>query len=95
MNFFRKSSAISLTILLLLQISGCSTNPVFVQKEVVISIPSSLLVDPCEPVSAGDTVRSLAKAYVKNTSCVGEYIILLRKQREYTERVGELYNVKQ
>ena len=65
------------------------------QKEVPVRFPSSLLVDPCEPVSAGDTVGSLAKAYVKNTSCVGEYIILLRKQREYTERAGELYNVKQ
>ena len=65
------------------------------QKEVPVLLPKVLLIDPCEPVSAGDTVRSLAKAYVKNTSCVGEYIILLRKQREYTKRVGELYNVKQ
>lgn len=79
----------------LILLSGCFPNTVYVQKEVPVLLPSSLLIDPCEPVSAGDTVGSLAKAYVKNTSCVGEYIILLRKQREYTERVGELYNVKQ
>ena len=71
--------------------SGCFPNTVYVQKEVPVLLPSSLLVNPCEPVSAGDTVRSLAKAYVKNTSCVGEYIILLRKQREYTEKVRELF----
>ena len=76
-------------------LSGCFPNTVYVQKEVPVRLPSSLLVDPCDPVSAGDTVESLAKAYVKNTSCVGEYIILLRKQREYTERVGGIYNVEQ
>ena len=73
-------------------LSGCSKNTVFVQKEVAVLLPEALLIDPCEPVSAGDTVRSLIRGYVKNTGCVGEYRILLKKQREYTQRVGELYN---
>lgn len=53
--------------------------------------PDSLLVDPCEAVSAGDTVRSLAKGYVANTNCVGQYKNLLSKQREYKEKVQNLY----
>ena len=54
-------------------------------------MPDSLLVDPCEAIEAGETVRSLAKSYVTNTSCVGQYILLLDKQRKYKTEIEGLY----
>lgn len=57
-------------------------------------MPNNLLINPCDAVSAEDTVRSLAKGYVKNTSCVFDYELLLGKQRKWTEQQKELHNVK-
>lgn len=57
-------------------------------------MPNNLLVNPCGAVSAEDTVRSLARGYVKNTSCVFDYELLLDKQRKWTEQQKELRNVK-
>lgn len=57
-------------------------------------MPNNLLVNPCGAVSAEDTVRNLAKGYVKNTSCVFDYELLLDKQRKWTEQQKELHNVK-
>lgn len=57
----------------------------------LVLTPDTLLVDPCEVVGAGDSVRSLAKGYVRNTSCVGEYKLLLDKQRKYKREAEEVY----
>ena len=54
-------------------------------------MPNSLMVDPCGITKAGDTVRSLSVGYVKNTSCVFDYQLLLKKQREWTSSQRELY----
>ena len=54
-------------------------------------MPNSLMVDPCGITSAGDTVRSLSVGYVKNTSCVFDYQLLLKKQREWVEKQKELF----
>lgn len=54
--------------------------------------PDSLLVDPCEAVEAGETVRSLARGYVSNTNCVRQYKKLLIKQREHKQKTEALYN---
>lgn len=46
------------------------------QLEVVVvptPLPNSLIYYPCEPIGAGNTTESLAKAYVENTYCIGEY----------------------
>ena len=56
-----------------------------------VQIPNSLLVIPCEAVGAGDTVRSLARGYVKNTSCIGEYRLLLEKQKDYNQKIEALF----
>lgn len=75
-----------------LSLSGCSSKTVVTEvKEVVVPTPESLLVDPCEPKGAGYTVRSLASGYVSNTSCLGQYRLLLIKQRKYNEEMVELY----
>lgn len=71
---------------------GCSPNIVYVPKEVLVLTPDSLLVDPCEAVGAGDTVRSLAKGYVKNTGCIREYKLLLEKQRKHKSEVEAVYH---
>ena len=65
-----------------------------VTKEVLVLTPDSLLVDPCEVVGAGDTVRTLAKGYVANTSCVGDYKLLLEKQRKAKAEQVKLYGTK-
>ena len=56
-----------------------------------MTTPESLLIDPCEPLGAGDTRRSLAKGYVANTSCLGQYKLLLEKQRRHKKEMMELY----
>ena len=75
-----------------LSLSGCSSKIVVTEvKEVPVLTPSSLMVDPCEPKGAGYTVRSLASGYVSNTSCLGQYRLLLIKQRKYREEVLRVY----
>ena len=63
-----------------------------VVKEVPVYTPDSLLVDPCEPIGAGDTIRTLAKGYITNTSCIGEYRLLLDKQRQHKEKMRLIYD---
>lgn len=48
-----------------------------------VYLPDNLMQDPCGAVKAGDTVRSLARGYVKNTGCIFDYRLLLEKQREW------------
>lgn len=57
-------------------------------------MPNNLLVNPCGAVSAEDTVMSLARGYVKNTSCVFDYELLLDKQRKWKQEQEQLHNVK-
>lgn len=57
-------------------------------------MPNNLLVNPCGAVSAEDTVRSLAKGYVKNTFCVFDYELLLDKQRKWVKEQKDLHDVK-
>lgn len=60
-----------------------------------VFLPDNLMQDPCGAINAGDTVRSLAKGYVKNTSCVFDYQLLLKKQREWkVEQQGVFKNGK-
>lgn len=54
-------------------------------------MPDSLLQHPCKASPAGDTVRSLAKGYVKNTYCLGQYQILVEKQNKFKDEVEALY----
>lgn len=58
-------------------------------------MPNSLMVDPCGVIKAGDTVRSLAVGYVKNTRCVFDYQLLLKKQRDWkAQQEGIFKDVK-
>lgn len=36
-------------------------------------MPNSLIDYPCDVVGVGDTVESIIKAYIENTTCVGQY----------------------
>ena len=87
-----KQAMLSLLMVCFLALSSaCSTKVVTEVKEVNVPIPESLLVDPCEPKGAGYTIRSLASGYVSNTSCIGQYRLLLIKQRKYREEVMKVY----
>lgn len=55
-------------------------------------MPDNLLQPPCGAIKSGDTLRSLAKGYVKNTGCVFDYQLLLKKQREWNTQQGKLYD---
>lgn len=58
-------------------------------------LPDNLMQDPCGAISAGETVRSLARGYVVNTGCVFDYQLLLKKQREWkTRQEGIFKDVK-
>lgn len=54
-------------------------------------MPDSLLISPCDSKSAGETVGSLVKGYVENTSCIGEHKRLIEAQKEYKHRVETEY----
>ena len=86
-----KALLLTLMIGCLTVLSACSTKVVTEVKEVPVPTPESLLVDPCEPKGAGYTIRSLASGYVSNTSCIGQYRLLLIKQRKYNEEVMKVY----
>lgn len=60
-----------------------------------VFLPDNLMQDPCGAVKASDTVRSLTKGYVKNTACVFDYQLLLKKQREWkVQQEGVFKDVK-
>ncbi|MNQ65672.1 hypothetical protein D3C85_801320 [compost metagenome] len=59
-------------------------------------MPESLLIDLCDPTQPEDengnvTVRSLAKAYVSNNSCIKQHHILIQKQIEFKRNTEKLY----
>ena len=56
-----------------------------------MTTPESLLIDPCEPLGAGDTARLIAKGYAANTSCLGQYKLLLEKQRRHRDEMELIY----
>src|SRR5690606_10099412 len=85
-----------LIALCLMILPACSMKPTEIQyKNKLHLTPDSLLVDPCSPKEAGYTVRSLARGYVENTTCIRMYRILLEKQRKHKQQVMELYHATQ
>jgi len=71
-------------------LNGCSVNQqeVKIEKEyVVITIPESLMTDFCEFENHGDTVGSLAGAYIYNTNCGKKYKEQLVEQKIWSENV--------
>jgi hypothetical protein len=52
-----------------------------------VPTPETLLISPCDPVGPGSTVRTLARGYVKNTSCVGEHKEVLDGIRAYNRKI--------
>lgn len=55
-------------------------------------LPDTLMIHPCKAEAAGDTVRSLAKAYVKNNSCIEQYKLLIEKQIKHKKETKVLYD---
>jgi len=60
----------------------------------LVLTPDSLLIDPCVAAEPGNTPRTLAKAYVANNSCIGDYKRLLEKQRKHKLEQINLYKKK-
>ena len=57
-----------------------------------MTTPNSLLIAPCTAYGAGTTVSSLTKGYVKNTSCIAQWQLLLDKQVKHKKEVEKLYD---
>jgi len=56
--------------------------------------PSSLLVNPCKPRPAGESLIDLAIAQNTNISCIGKWEKQMDKIRENVKKQKELYNVR-
>lgn len=54
-------------------------------------MPDNLLQSPCGAIKSGDSLRSLAKGYVKNTGCIFDYELLLEKQNKWQTQQKELF----
>ena len=52
------------------------------------------MVDPCSVTDAGETVRSLAVAYVADNSCIQQYQLLLKSQRDWKAKNLLVYKNK-
>ncbi len=68
--------------------SGCSNNPKILTETKYVKqyIPIELLTIECSEQPAGDTVRTLAYAYVKTRSCLRAHKSLIEGlKRNYTE----------
>jgi hypothetical protein len=87
-----KNLMFPLMISFLLILSGCSQRVVYKQKEVPVLTPDFLLLHPCQAQASGDTVRSLAKAYVKNNSCIEQYRLLVEKQIKHKQETKALFD---
>lgn len=53
-------------------------------------IPSSLIKHPCQPVGAGDTVKSLQKGYIENLYCIGKYKGVVNSIESYNQNIEGL-----
>jgi len=49
------------------------------------------MMAPCTVTDAGETVRSLAKAYVANNSCIQQYQLLIESQKQWKAKQLDLY----
>lgn len=83
-----------MTVSCLLMLSGCSMTRFLndgtkEQHVVFISIPASLMQKFCVLQPAGETVGSLADAYVENTLCGKKYEIQVEEQRKYIDNVKD------
>jgi hypothetical protein len=58
----------------------------------LVLTPNSLLIAPCVAYGAGTTVSSLAKGYVKSTSCIAQWQLLLDKQIKHKRSMEKLYD---
>lgn len=50
------------------------------------------MVKPCEVTDAGETVRSLARAYVANNSCIQQYQLLIESQVKWKADQLKIYS---
>lgn len=54
-------------------------------------LPDTMMVSPCDKVSAGKTVESLAQGYITNTKCLDAHKKLLEQQRQYKKQIEDKY----
>ena len=71
-------------------LSACLTQPIRTETKLELT-PDNLMVSPCDAVSAGTSVESLARGYMVNTRCVRTHQKLLEEQRKYKKQVQEVY----
>ena len=72
-------------------LSSCSTKPIKTTREVAVLPPEALLVNPCDNTKAGETVESLAYAYIDQSGCIKKYKTTLQTLREWREAKSKLY----
>ena len=62
------------------------------KKQILLVVPpSNLTSDPCDVDEAGETVSSLAQAYVTNAGCIGQYKVKMNSLRDWRDSQTEIY----
>jgi hypothetical protein len=56
--------------------------------------PDNLLVNPCKPVSAGESLIDLAIAQNTNVGCIAKWENQMNKIRDNKKKQEALYNVR-
>lgn len=83
-----------LIVFSLMTLSSCSQIVVKeVTKEIPVLLPDTLMEHPCTVIGAGVSLGGLTKGYLQNTACVGDYYLLIEKQREWTDEVKKIYGI--
>lgn len=81
-----------MTLCCLIALSACSEKAIVQPTPQYVSIPKTLLNEPCKASGAGETLSSLAQAYVNNNGCIAEYQVRLKKLYEWNQEQIRIYS---
>lgn len=87
-----QTSKLMMMLCCLIALSACSERAIVQQAPEYVSIPKTLLNEPCKASEAGETLSSLAQAYINNNGCIGEYAVRLKKLNEWNNEQLRIYS---
>lgn len=50
------------------------------------------MISPCDKTKAGESVDSIAKAHIENTTCIKQHKQLLQSQKDWKAKQQQIYN---
>lgn len=64
------------------------------KQTLLVLPPANLTSDVCDVAEAGETVSSLAQAYVTNAGCIGQYKVRMNSLRDWRDSQEGIYKSK-